>query len=255
MALRMKSNKNILLNNDTNPTNADSKTIIPRPTRIALSNLLKIVFVLLPSKREIRPLNISIEGIGLDINTVPKDLLYAGGILAGEVKIAGKAFPSKVLIRHITGGIVGCTFVEKTQDLENSLKEYLSYELQAIKLTKLDPAKLPTNGGGRQICLRDENSNEIFVRYTDSELTHFHITFLGMYIEGGEKAKVFTGILVEPDGASAEAQEHNSSKSIKIFDQLDHKLIPLALRFCSVAPELPQDTKNKILSILIKHLW
>lgn len=180
------------------------QTLLPRSTRVTLEPLHHVFFELQRpfAKGKIRLVNLSLSGLGFrrdDLERWPEP----GQTVEGLLHLHGRAYPFTAKTVHVSSKIVGARFETLPPTLETAILEHFKIELSAVELTRVNPAMLKADPEGDTHWFFGPNDCEIYYVSRGPEILHFHLSFLGNYIEGGTKKPLQLGVLDSSDPQDA----------------------------------------------------
>lgn len=219
---------------------------VQRAQRVRLKPLHQVVFV---EKRgdAVGVVNISTSGMALaatDLTkAVGKTTVAAGNELSGRIRFGSDDAETRFSIVHVGDEIIGCRFVEPAAALTGRIQSYLEYELKAISVRRIRSDVLAQQPGVEQLWFTDGVANELFVSRAGDEIRHFHISFLGHYVEGGTDSRLRFGIVLAPNASGA---LYKGSDLIRYVDTIDDQLSVLMHRFLEAIPELDSTLREQI---------
>ncbi len=171
-----------------------------RPNRVQVRDLHNVRFVSKDSG-ELAIANVNSRGVGF---IRPESLvLQVGQNLHGRFYVEGSEFDSQAIIRHLSAKVIGCEFQNSSQDLIRAIDNYFRVEILAMSLVLVQEKFLQPDPRGRVVWLTDSRQNEIYLVEDQNGIVDFHISFLGMYLEGQRGMATKAGWIVDDENLGA----------------------------------------------------
>lgn len=203
-----------------------------------------------PSKlSKIPVVNLSTQGIGLlfDRGPVPSKKRFDC-----KITIDDREFVTQIEVRHQTQSTLGCSFVDpasSSANLNQVIHQYLQVEMQGIRLVKIDETRLAADARGETHWYNDGSHNEIYFITNLGHVVYFHLTCLGLYIEGGEREHIRTGrVSIKP--VNQGIRGYTSANLVDSDPNVSHESLLLGMRLIESAQTIPDQARIEMLSIL-----
>jgi PilZ domain len=231
------------------PPDAPAPAEKQRSPRIQLNVLHRVHFT--PQKQnetpnssqEIDLVNLSTTGMAL-ICREAQVARNIGDTLSGTLFIDQKQFALENKIRHLSRNLIGCEFVQPKTDLHEAIRNYLRVEISALRLRKINDAYVKSDVRGQPLWYSDGQNSELYAVRTADNVVHFHMSFLGYYVEGGQ-GKVVRGGLVKADTEDHDPA-HKKSDLLELESHLNPEVATLATRFLQGIDNMSDDLRREI---------
>lgn len=207
---------------------------------------------------QLRVANLSTQGIGLIWNRGIMDPLQK---FEGKLNIAGKEFVATVETRHQTHQFLGCLFIDPGSRLSQEIREYLKLEMHAIKLQRIEKNKNKADQRGEIYWYTDKKRSEIYFIRNHDRVVYFHLTFLGFYVEGGDREHIRTGKVSSNVGGHSEKGEElevpiavTPANKFDIDVQISEESLRLGGRFVESADNVPEQFRRELNDLISAQL-
>lgn len=196
----------------------------------------------------VRVSNISTQGIGLIWN---RGMVENMQRFEGKLTIGSREFITTIEVRHQTNQMLGCLFVNANARLAAEIREYLAIEMQAIKLVHTDHKKLKTDRRGEIHWYSDQRKSEIYFIINHERIVYFHLSFLGFYVEGGDREHLRTG---KSSASGMALLGIGNAGNFDIDKQISIESLRLGVRLVESAENVPSAHRNEIVSFLAAQI-
>jgi len=191
-------------------------------------------------------LNLSTTGLALSLDSEPDEPIF-GFCFAGLLYLKDNEYPVLLRVIRVTDHLVGCRFEGDISNLEQIIQEYLTAEIAAATVNKVNPKLLKADERGSPHWYFS-SAGEIYLVEKENRIKYFHISILGHYMEAYEDQAPRFGVLLNQEGESK--LKHEASTLIEYIPQVSRKNLKLFRQFVQHVKDIDPKHKTYILSVL-----
>jgi len=221
---------------------------IPRAPRIRLQNIHHLI---LTSPRwdaqVIRVVNISTTGLGVEDVDRPEDIV-TGSTFPALLTLKQKTYPVILKVAQISQGIVGCPYEGERQQLEQAIFDYFVAEILGMEVSEVNSKLLKADTRGEARWFFGSNNSEIYYIINSGQITYFHLTLLGNYIEYYMDQPPKFGFVVTQEGKNK--LKPDQSPIIRFTEDFPPSTLELFIKFVGHVSGLGEGPKALLLNVL-----
>ena len=192
-------------------------------------------------------INISTTGVGLERLSKPADL-EVGSTFPAMLTLNQKTFPVLLRIAQISEQAVGCAFEGDFIQLQKSIFEYFVAEISGMEVTEVNSKLLKPDSRGDVHWFFGSNNSEVYFTTAKSQISYFHITLLGNYIECYTDQPAKYGYVVTQEGQNK--MKPDQASLIRFTQEMSESTLELFLKFVRHIQSLSATERAYLLSIL-----
>lgn len=202
---------------------------------------------LLESRSALAVSNISTSGIALIRDDGSHGSIQPGSTIRGEVEINSQLFPTQIEVRHLTNRVIGGHFLMPKQGLDEAIRSYFASELIGLCLNLVDSSILKKEESGTSYWLTDGRQNEVYIHWDKGLIQHFHLTYLGNYIEGSSQKPLRYGYVADETGRKA----YKASTLIRLSSEIPEGIRESASKLVLNLRGLPGDVQKELVNSIL----
>ncbi len=221
---------------------------IPRAARIRLQNIHHLI---LTSPRWdgqiINVINISTTGVGVENSHKPDDL-NVGSVFPAMLTLNQKTYPVLLRVAQVTESLVGCSFEGDTGQLQKAVFDYFVAEISGMDVTQVNSKLLKPDSRGDVYWYFGSNNSEVYFTRAKNQISYFHITLLGNYIECYADQPPKYGYVVTQEGENK--MKPDQSSLIRFTEEMPEATLELFIKFVRHIQYLKTEERSYLLNIL-----
>lgn len=221
---------------------------IPRAPRIRLQNIHHLILTSPRWEGQILSvINISTTGVGVENTNRPADL-DVGSVFPAMFTLNQKTYPILLRIAQVTDRLVGCSFEGETNQLQKAVFDYFVAEISGMEVTEVNSKLLKPDSRGEASWFFGSNNSEIYLTVAKAQVSYFHITLLGNYIECYTDQPPKYGYVVTQEGENK--MKPDQSSLIRFTQEMPEATLELFIKFVRHVQNLKTEQRSYILNIL-----
>jgi hypothetical protein len=192
-------------------------------------------------------LNISTNGLGL-LRARGQLFPGPGEVLRGVLVFPNREVDVEIKIVHLGPMIVGCQFIDLSENGLKQVEAYFAAELSGMGLTAVNPAILKKEPLGKPRLYRGRNNCELFFVEHKGKVIRFELSFFGNFIEGNSDGRVRFGYLEDDDRGSK--ARYKGTTLVRLVSGMPRETVDAACRLVDHVTELEPELRDQIIGAI-----